>query len=87
VPSGRIATIRADKGFGFIRDLSGARGNDVFFHRSSVVGINFDDLQEGTEVTYELGPDPKDPSRMRASNVTPVFTGAGGSGDSDSLGS
>jgi CspA family cold shock protein len=67
--TGRITTIRADKGFGFINDSSGNGNNDLFFHRSAVVGIEFDDLREGQEVSFESGPDPRDPSRQRATDV------------------
>ena len=68
--TGRIATIRADKGFGFIKDSPGAQGNnDLFFHRSAVVGVEFDDLTEGQEVSYRAEPDPRDPSRFRATDV------------------
>ena len=34
-----------DKGFGFIQT---AKGSDVFFHMSSVEGVSFNELQEGT---------------------------------------
>lgn len=67
---GQIATIRADKGFGFIKDTpGGGRGNDLFFHRSVVTGAQFEDLREGQEVTFESEPDPRDPSRFRAKTV------------------
>ena len=62
--TGRITTIRADKGFGFIMDSSGNGNNELFFHRSAVVGIEFDDLREGQEVSFESGPDPRDPSAV-----------------------
>ncbi|MGI8474859.1 MAG: cold-shock protein [Thermomicrobiales bacterium] len=68
--TGRITSIRADKGFGFIKEASSSsNGNDLFFHRSSVVGTEFEDLREGQDVTFEAGPDPRDPSRFRATNV------------------
>lgn len=68
--TGRISTIRADKGFGFIKDTPGPKGNnDLFFHHSAVQGVAFDDLQEGQLVSYEAGPDPRDPSRFRALSV------------------
>jgi len=68
--TGRIATIRADKGFGFIKDSQGsASGSDIFFHRSAVADVDFDDLREGQDVTFEAGPDPRDPSRVRATDV------------------
>ena len=74
--TGRITSIRSEKGFGFIKDTPGPKGNnDIFFHRSSVVGVNFEDLREGQEVSFVAGPDPRDPSRFRANNVSPVVAG------------
>ena len=71
--TGRIATIRADKGFGFIKDSPGPKGdNDLFFHRSAVVDVAFEDLTEGQEVSYRTEPDPRDPSRFRAVDVRVV---------------
>jgi cold shock CspA family protein len=71
--TGRITTIRADRGFGFIRqeqDSSGSgSSNDIFFHHSVVTGSQFDDLREGQEVEMETGPDTRDPSRVRATMV------------------
>ena len=75
--TGRIVSIRADKGFGFIKDAPGPKGdNDLFFHRSAVVGVEFDDLREGQEVSFKAEPDPRDPSRYRASDVRLVESGA-----------
>ena len=57
--TGMIKTLRADKGFGFIK---GEGGQEYFFHRSAVVGEQIDDLREGDDVTFELGPSgPKGP--------------------------
>lgn len=67
--TGTIVTIRDDKGFGFISP-SGQQGNDVFFHRSAVVDTEFEQLREGQEVSFDEEPDPRDPSRRRAVNVT-----------------
>jgi CspA family cold shock protein len=73
--TGEIVTMRTDKGFGFIRDAPGSNGsNHIFFHRSSVTDGAFEDLTEGQSVTYDAGPDPKDASRFRATNVRPVGT-------------
>lgn len=55
-----------DKGYGFI-DAGGSK--DLFFHSSSLVGVNFDDLREGQRVTYEEGRGPKGPC---AENVQPA---------------
>jgi cold shock protein len=62
VPQGTIKRVVKDKGFGFIRD---ERGNDYFFHRSSVAG-DFTRLNEGQQVAFEEEPSPKGP---RAGNV------------------
>ena len=67
--SGTIKTIRDDKGFGFIQPDGGTGRNDVFFHRSAVVEGDFDSLREGQRVSFDIEPDPRDPSRNRASNV------------------
>ena len=53
-----------DKGFGFIASDDG--GNDLFFHLSALEGTQFDDLQEGTRVEFNIGEGPKGP---RAENV------------------
>lgn len=68
--TGTIKTIRDDKGFGFIQPEGTSGRNDVFFHRSAVEGNGFDMLREGQEVEYDEEPDPRDPSRRRAVNVT-----------------
>lgn len=47
-----------DKGFGFIE---AGGGKDMFFHRSSVEGADFNDLQEGQRVSFEVGQGPKGP--------------------------
>lgn len=55
-----------DKGFGFI-EVGG--GKDLFFHRSAVEGVRFEDLQEGQRVSFTEGQGPKGP---RAEKVKPV---------------
>lgn len=49
MPSGTIARLLIDKGFGFIRDESGI---EHFFHRSSVRGAVFELLREGQRVEF-----------------------------------
>lgn len=77
MPVGRITSIRAERGFGFIKDAPGSTGNnDIFFHHSDVTGVSFEALREGQDVSYEAGPDPKNPARFRASNVRLVDASA-----------
>jgi CspA family cold shock protein len=59
---GKIKKIVTDKGYGFV---SGDRG-DVFFHCSSVVGAQFEQLQEGQSVEYQVEEDKRGP---RATSV------------------
>ena len=62
---GRIKTI-TERGFGFIRPENGR--DDVFFHRSALVDVSFEELRQGDQVTYSAENDPygKGP---RAANV------------------
>jgi len=70
VATGTIKTIRAEKGFGFIKkDGGGVGSSDLFFHHTAVDGVAFDDLREGQAVSFEEGADPRDASRRRATNV------------------
>jgi len=64
MPPGTIKRL-TDKGFGFIA----SDGDDVFFHLSALVDVQFEELQEGQSVEYEMGEGPKGP---RAENVRPV---------------
>jgi len=62
MPQGTIKRLVSDRGFGFVEGES----DDVFFHHSSVEGVNFEELSEGQMLEYELGEGPKGP---RAVNV------------------
>jgi CspA family cold shock protein len=74
---GTIKTLRFDKGFGFISpDNSRGRDGDVFFHSSSLKNVLFDELQGGERVSFDQEPDPRDPSRSRAANVSLADDGA-----------
>jgi CspA family cold shock protein len=63
MPEGRIKKIIHDRGFGFVR---GDDGNEVFFHRTELTTVDFDSLEEGQAVTFEVVNSPKGP---RARNL------------------
>ena len=67
MPQGTIKKLVSDKGFGFIETAGEKR--DMFFHFSSLVDCDFDSLQIGQQVEYEVGAGPKGP---RAENVRPI---------------
>jgi len=48
---------KTDKGFGFIAQEG--QEKDLFFHSNSLVGITFNDLREGDNVTFEIEQSPK----------------------------
>src|SRR5215212_11399063 len=58
MPTGTIARLLIDKGFGFIRDESGL---EHFFHRSSVRGAVFELLREGQRVEFTIEDSQKGP--------------------------
>lgn len=68
MPQGKIKRIVADRGFGFIA----ADRGDVFFHLSSLQNVNFDDLQEGQLVEYELDESASADKGPRAATVRVV---------------
>jgi len=51
MPKGTIKRLM-DRGFGFIQSES---GEDLFFHRSELVGVEFSSLREGQVVEFEKG--------------------------------
>ena len=65
MPEGKIKKL-TDKGFGLIDT---GRGGDLFFHMSNVEGVQYDDLREGQQVSYNEGRGPKG---ARAENVRPI---------------
>jgi CspA family cold shock protein len=52
MPKGTIKRLIADRGFGFIKR---EQGEDLFFHRSQLQGVDYDSLREGQQVEFELG--------------------------------
>lgn len=61
--TGKIKKLVSERGFGFISDTD---GREVFFHRSSIIDAQFDDLKEEQAVEFEIEQSPKGP---RAVNV------------------
>lgn len=60
---GTIKTLN-EKGFGFISREGEAK--DLFFHSSQLVGVTFEELRAGDEVTFEVTDGEKGPA---ATNV------------------
>ena len=56
-----------DRGFGFISQEGEEK--DIFFHTNELVGVEFNDLQEGDKVTFEVADGPKG---LNATKVTLV---------------
>ena len=57
MPQGNIKRL-TDRGFGFIDTGS---DKDLFFHSSTLEGVNFEELQEGQRVSYTEGRGQKGP--------------------------
>lgn len=53
---------KTDKGFGFI-SVAGQE-KDLFFHSKSLVGVTFDELNEGDQVSFEVEDSPKGPNAV-----------------------
>ncbi len=53
---------KTDRGFGFIS----AQGmeKDLFFHSKALVGVTFDELQEGDTVSFDTEDSPKGPNAV-----------------------
>ena len=61
--TGTVKWFNEQKGFGFVSDDDGS--GDVFVHFSAIVA-------EGQKVSFDVEPDPKNSSKMRAVNVTAI---------------
>lgn len=66
--TGTVKWFNSEKGFGFIANDNG--GDDVFVHFSSIESDNgYKSLNEGQAVSFDVEPDPKNSSKLRAKNV------------------
>ena len=68
--TGIVKWFNAEKGYGFITPDDGSE--DVFVHFSAIVAEGFKTLAEGQKVSFDVEPDPKNSSKMRAVNVTAI---------------
>jgi len=66
--TGTVKWFNPEKGFGFISNDNG--GEDVFVHFSAIQIEGYKTLEEGQKVAFDIEPDPKNSSKMRAVNVT-----------------
>jgi len=60
---GKVKKLVSERGFGFIED---AEGKELFFHRSALEGVEFESLNDGQEVEFDVEQGEKGP---RAVNV------------------
>lgn len=67
--TGKIKTLKEDRGFGFIAGEGGA--SDIFFHCSGVVDRRFEELRVGMSVNFDIERDRKT-QKDRAINVQPA---------------
>lgn len=68
--TGIVKWFNPEKGYGFIANDNG--GDDIFVHFSAIIVEGFKTLSEGQKVTFDVEQDPKNESKMRAINVTPI---------------
>ena len=63
---GTIARLM-DKGYGFIK-VEGQE-KDLFFHSNELVDVQYNDLREGDEVTFEVASGPKGPNAVKINRI------------------
>jgi cold shock protein len=56
-----------DKGFGFI--YTEEEGKDLFFHSNNLVGVSFNELNEGDEVTFDVEGTDRGPAAVNVQRV------------------
>lgn len=66
--NGTVKWFNAEKGYGFISNDD--NGEEYFVHFSSIMTRGYRSLTEGQKVTFDIEPDPKNNSKIRAVNVS-----------------
>lgn len=67
--NGKIARLVRDRGFGFIT-IEGEE-KDLFFHSNELQNVQFDELNEGDELSFEVAEGQKGPNAVNISKVFP----------------
>ncbi|WP_052669110.1 cold-shock protein [Nitriliruptor alkaliphilus] len=67
MPQGTVKWFNADKGYGFITPAEG--GEDLFVHFSAIQSEGYKSLEDGQQVSFEVGQGQKGP---QATDVRPV---------------
>ena len=63
---GTIRKLITGRGYGFIKTDD---GQDIFFHRNDLKGVDYESLTEGQEVEFETTTTPKGPNAV---NIRPA---------------
>jgi cold shock protein len=67
MPQGTVKWFNADKGYGFITPAEG--GEDLFVHFSAIQSEGYKTLEDGQQVSFEVGQGQKGP---QATDVRPA---------------
>ncbi len=62
-----VITKLTDRGFGFIKRNDGEK--DIFFHSNELKNVQYNELQEGDKVSFEIA---KSPKGLNAINVNKI---------------
>ncbi len=63
---GKVKRLMRDRGYGFI---SATDGREIFFHRSELSNVEFDDLKEGDSLEFEITQGAKGPQAVQIKKI------------------
>ena len=69
MPQGTVKWFDGGKGYGFIAPDEG--GGDLFVHFSSILGSDFKSLEEGEQVSFEVGQGKRGPQAENVKRLSP----------------